>query len=192
MNTLDILFLSIALAMDCFAVSTVSGVIMQRIVLRLIIRMSLLFGLFQAAMPLIGWLGINEFSDYFMNIDHWIAFFLLCFIGIKMIKDTFSKEEERHFNPSRLRTQILLAIATSIDALAIGISFACLGYNNIKSLFFPLAAIGITSFLAGIIGNLLGVICGKSIAKKLKPELIGGVILVSIGIKILISHLSEH
>lgn len=191
MNTLDILLLSVALAMDCFAVSTISGVIMRRIIPRLVIRMSLLFGIFQAAMPLIGWLGVNKFSNYFMSIDHWIAFFLLLFIGLKMIRDTFS-EEEKHFNPTKLSTQILLSVATSIDALAIGISFACLGYNNIKSLLFPLTAIGITSFIAGILGNILGVVCGKSVAKRIKPELIGGFILISIGTKILISHLSGH
>lgn len=189
MNTFDILFLSIALAMDCFAVSTVSGVIMHRIIPHIIIRMSLLFGLFQAVMPLIGWLGINKFSNSFMSIDHWIAFIMLAFIGLKMIKEAFSKEEEKHFNPSRLRIQLLLAVATSIDALAIGVSFACLGYKNIESLLYPLVAIGITSFMAGVSGNILGVVCGKSVAKRLKPELIGGVILSGIGVKILVSHL---
>ncbi|MGN1264050.1 MAG: manganese efflux pump MntP family protein [Prevotella sp.] len=189
MGTLDILFLAVALAMDCFTISIVSGVIMRRIVLRTVLRMSILFGFFQAAMPFLGWMGINIFSRYLMAIDHWIAFSMLAFIGLKMIRDAFSDDERPHFSPTSLRTQLFLAVATSIDALAVGISFACIGYTNVCSLVMPLATIGVMSLLFSIVGYMLGVFLGESVSKRLKPELIGGIILMAIGVKILVSHL---
>ena len=151
--------------------------------------MALLFGLFQALMPLIGWLGISLFSHYLEAVDHWIAFSMLVFIGGKMIKESFDDEEEQHFDPSRLRTQVLLAIATSIDALAVGISFACTGYNTLSQLTLPLIIIGLASFILSLLGYYLGRRFGKAITRRLKPELFGGVILIIIGVKILLSHL---
>lgn len=189
MSLLDITFLALALAMDCFTVSIVSGVIIRKYVLSVILRMAFLFGLFQAMMPFIGWLGTSYFSHYLETVDHWIAFGLLAFLGGKMIKDSFGSEEEAHFNPSKLTSQLLFAVATSIDALAVGISFACLGYKSVDQLAVPLAIIGICSFVMSILGNVLGVVCGKSIVKRLKPELIGGIILLLIGFRILYEHI---
>ena len=194
MNLLDIILLAVALAMDCFTVSIVSGVIATKSEgvkskKGWVIRMAFLFGFFQALMPLIGWLGISYFRSYMEAYDHWIAFALLAFIGGKMIWESFGPEEEQHFNPRRLRTQLLLAIATSIDALAIGISLACTGYERLSQLTLPLVIIGVVSFLFSIIGYQLGARFGHSIARRLKPELFGGVILVGIGVKILASHL---
>ena len=190
MNSLDIWMLAVALAMDCFTVSIVSGVIVRRWLWGMILSMAILFGLFQAMMPLIGWLATNHFSEQLEAIDHWIAFGLLAFIGGKMIKESFdSDEESKHFNPRSMNTQLLLAVATSIDALAIGISFACTGYRVFSQIAYPLLVIGIVSFMFSFIGYLLGVRFGKSIAHKLKPELLGGIILISIGIKILITHI---
>jgi putative Mn2+ efflux pump MntP len=151
--------------------------------------MAILFGLFQALMPLIGWLGISLFSHYLEAVDHWIAFVMLAFIGGKMIKESFDDEEEQHFDPRRLRTQVLLAIATSIDALAVGISFACTGYNTLSQLTLPLIIIGLASFVLSLLGYYLGRRFGKVITHRLKPELFGGVILIIIGVKILLSHL---
>lgn len=190
MSLLDITFLALALAMDCFTVSIVSGVIIRKYVLSVILRMAFLFGLFQAMMPFIGWLGTSYFSHYLESVDHWIAFGLLAFLGGKMIKDSFGSEEEAHFNPSKLTSQLLFAVATSIDALAVGISFACLGYKSVDQLAVPLAIIGVCSFVMSILGNVLGVVCGKSIVKRLKPELIGGIILLLIGFRILYEHIS--
>ena len=187
MNLLDIILLAIALAMDCFTVSIVSGVIKK--LSSGILRMAFLFGFFQAMMPLLGWLGISHFQTYMEAYDHWIAFLMLAFIGGKMIKESFGPEEEQHFDPSRLHTQLLLAIATSIDALAIGISFACTGFTELSQLTMPLLIIGIVSFLFSIIGYHLGRRFGKSITRRMKPELLGGVILVLIGVKILVTHL---
>ena len=212
MNLLDIILLAIALAMDCFTVSIVSGIISNSqftihnsqsatsneaaanncalcIMNYALLRMAFLFGFFQALMPLLGWLGISHFQSYMEAYDHWIAFGLLGFIGGKMIWESFGPEEEQHFNPRRLRTQLLLAVATSIDALAIGISFACTGYTALSQLTLPLIIIGVVSFLFSIIGYHLGRRFGKSITRRLKPELLGGVILILIGVKVLLSHL---
>ena len=186
---LDILLLSVALAMDCFTVSIVSGVIVRQRRWSVILRMSLLFGLFQALMPFLGWACIKHFAHYVEVYDHWIAFGLLAFLGIRMIKESFGPEEKQHFDPAQLRTQLVLAVATSIDALAVGISFACTGYTTFSQLAFPLWSIGIVSFLLGIIGYLLGIHFGCAIRKRLKPELLGGVILIFIGVKILLNHL---
>lgn len=198
MTLFDILFLAIALAMDCFTISIVSGVITTpkteedsgTVFSSWLFRMALLFGLFQALMPLLGWLGISTFSHYLEAVDHWIAFGLLAFIGGKMIKESFDDEEEQHFNPLRLQTQLLLAVATSIDALAVGISFACTGYDTLSQLTLPLFIIGLASFLLSIVGYYLGRRFGNIITRRLKPECFGGIILIIIGIKILISHLA--
>ena len=202
MNLLDIILLAVALAMDCFTVSIVSGVIDHgdwhndsseakiRVPVPVIyLRMAFLFGFFQAMMPLLGWLGISHFQAYMEAYDHWIAFGLLGFIGGRMIWESFGDEEDQHFNPSKLRTQLLLAVATSIDALAIGISFACTGFTELSQLTMPLLIIGIVSFLFSIFGYHLGRRFGKAITRRLKPELFGGIILVLIGLKILLSHL---
>ena len=191
MNIIDILLLAIALAMDCFTVSIVSGVISGRWSAAPMLRMSVLFGLFQALMPLIGWLGISFFSSYLESVDHWIAFALLAFIGGNMIKESLEDEEHAHFNPSCLRTQLMLSVATSIDALAVGISFGCLGYSTLSSLSLPLAIIGAVSFLFAITGNLLGIRFGKTIARRLHHELFGVIVLLAIGVKILITHLLD-
>jgi putative Mn2+ efflux pump MntP len=189
MNLLDIWLLAVALAMDCFTVSIVSGVMVRRHLLGLMLRLAVFFGVFQALMPLIGWLATNHFSEALESIDHWIAFGLLTFIGGKMIKESFEEESEHTFNPQRLSTQLLLAVATSIDALAVGISFACIGYNTLTSLLWPLIIIGIVSFTFSVTGYLLGVRFGRRIERRLKPGLLGGIILLVIGVKILMSHL---
>ena len=203
MSLIDIILLAVALAMDCLTVSIVSGVIDNgqlkmdngQLAARSNnfqlsqLRMAFLFGLFQAMMPLIGWLGISHFQAYMEAYDHWIAFTMLGFIGGRMVWESFGPEEEQHFNPRRLRTQLLLAVATSIDALAVGISFACTGYTAVGQLTLPLIIIGVVSFLFSLIGYQLGARFGRSIARRLKPELFGGIILIGIGVKILAEHL---
>ena len=189
-STFDLVLLSVALAMDCFTVSLMSGVILRRAVTAAILRMALFFGLFQAAMPLEGWLGTAHFSQYLEAVDHWIAFGLLAFIGGKMIKESFDDDSQPSFNPLRLRTQLLLAVATSIDALAVGISMACLGYDHITALTLPLVMIGTASVVLSIAGYWLGVRFGRIVARRIKPELIGGLVLVFIGIKVLLSHIA--
>lgn len=192
MNYFDILLLSVALAMDCFTVSIVSGVILRRWQWGVIVQLSVLFGFFQAGMPLIGWGATSHFAHYVEAIDHWIAFGLLAFLGMKMIRESFLPEEEQTFDPRRLATQLLLAVATSIDALAVGISFAATGYQSLHSLLWPLLSIGLFSFLFGLAGHGLGIRFGRSIARRLKPVLIGGIILLLIGVKVLFTHLLEQ
>ena len=214
MSLLDIILLAVALAMDCLTVSVVSGVIGFTVYSlqftndytdgseglaskstvnckpsTVNIRMAFLFGFFQALMPLIGWAGISHFQSYMEAYDHWIAFSLLGFIGGRMVWESFHPEEGQHFNPRRLQTQLLLAIATSIDALAVGISFACTGYEQLSQLWMPLAVIGMVSFLFSLLGYWAGYHFGRGIISRFKPELIGGVILILIGVRILMSHL---
>lgn len=189
MTLWEIILISVALAMDCFTVSIVSGVIVQKMKWGAFSRMAFLFGLFQAFMPLLGWISIHYFESSVEAYDHWIAFGLLAFIGIKMIRDAFSAEEEDHFNPLKLRTQLALAVATSLDALAVGISLACTGYSTIGSLSVPMLFIGVVSILFSIAGSLIGVHFGAVVTRRLKPELLGGIILIAIGVRILIEHL---
>jgi putative Mn2+ efflux pump MntP len=214
MSLLDIILLAVALAMDCLTLSVVSGVIGFTVYSlqftddytdgseglaskstvnckpsTVNIRMAFLFGFFQALMPLIGWAGISHFQSYMEAYDHWIAFLLLGFIGGRMVWESFHPEEGQHFNPRRLQTQLLLAIATSIDALAVGISFACTGYEQLSQLWMPLAVIGMVSFLFSLLGYWAGYHFGRGIISRFKPELIGGVILILIGVRILMSHL---
>jgi len=193
MSIIDIILLAIALAMDCLTVSIVSGLTArdgQATETRWLYRMAFLFGFFQAFMPLLGWLGIIHFETYMEAYDHWIAFGLLACIGGKMVWESFGDDEEHHFNPRLLRTQLLLAVATSIDALAVGISFACTGYTQLSDLTLPLIIIGIVSFLFSIMGYHLGRHFGRAITKRMKPELMGGLILIAIGLKILLSSMN--
>lgn len=190
MGLWEILLVALALAMDCFSVSLASGMIVRRLRWGSLLRMALLFGLFQALMPLLGWLGIHYFQGSLERWDHWIAFGMLLLIGIKMIRDAFSPEDEKQLDPLRLRTQCLLAVATSIDALAVGISLSCTGYDRMETLWMPLGVIGAVSFLLSIAGSWTGARASSRLPIWIKPEVLGGVILIGIGIKILVEHLS--
>ena len=195
MSILELWLLAVALAMDCFTVSIVFGVLLRKIEWRPILVVAFLFGLFQAMMPLAGWLATNSFSSLIEDYDHWIAFGLLAFLGGRMIKESFSDDEEeeeaeaKHINPRKLKMQLVFAVATSIDALAVGISFTCLGFNTISSLFLPLLIIGFVSLAFSIVGSLLGIRFGKGVEKRLKPELLGGIVLIIIGVRVLCEHL---
>lgn len=195
MSIPELWLIAVALAMDCFTVSIVFGVLLRKIEWRTILVVAFLFGLFQAMMPLAGWFATNSFSSLIEDYDHWIAFGLLAFLGGRMIKESFSDDEEeeeaesKHINPRKLKTQLVFAVATSIDALAVGISFTCLGFNTISSLSLPLLIIGFVSFAFSIVGSLLGIRFGKGVEKRLKPELLGGIVLIIIGIRVLCEHL---
>ena len=190
MTGLEIWLLAIGLAMDCFAVSIASGIILKRIQWRPMLVMALAFGLFQALMPFIGWMFAKTFSHLIESVDHWIAFAILAFLGGRMILESFKNEDCRQtFNPASPKVVFTMAIATSIDALAIGISFALLGINNYTEILSPILIIGFVSFVMSLIGLYFGIICGCGCARKLKAELWGGIILVAIGLKILIEHL---
>lgn len=187
MSTFEIWLLAVSLAIDCFTVSVASGIILRRIQWRTFFTMAFFFGFFQALMPLIGWSGANYFSHLIEAYDHWIAFGLLAFLGIRMIREYFKDIEECSFDPTRLKVILTLAVATSIDALAVGISFAFTGYNNLVSLTEPLLAIGFASFAISLTGSLIGIFFGKRF--NFRMEFFGGLVLIGIGTKILIEHL---
>lgn len=187
MSILEIWLLAVSLAIDCFTVSITSGIILHRIRWGIFLKMAFLFGLFQAAMPFLGWLGASRFNHLIETYDHWIAFALLAFLGIRMIREHFKDEEERSFDPTRMKVILTLAVATSIDALAVGISFAFTGFRTLSSLLYPLTAIGIASSVISLAGSLIGVFFGKRF--NLRVEIFGGLVLIGIGVKILFEHL---
>lgn len=187
MSILEIWLLAVSLAIDCFTVSITSGIILHRIRWGIFLKKAFLFGLFQAAMPFLGWLGASRFNHLIETYDHWIAFALLAFLGIRMIREHFKDEEERSFDPTRMKVILTLAVATSIDALAVGISFAFTGFRTLSSLLYPLTAIGIASFVISLAGSLIGVFFGKRF--NLRVEIFGGLVLIGIGVKILFEHL---
>lgn len=187
MSILEIWLLAVSLTIDCFTVSITSGIILHRIRWGIFLKMAFLFGLFQAAMPFLGWLGASRFNHLIETYDHWIAFALLAFLGIRMIREHFKDEEERSFDPTRMKVILTLAVATSIDALAVGISFAFTGFRTLSSLLYPLTAIGIASFVISLAGSLIGVFFGKRF--NLRVEIFGGLVLIGIGVKILFEHL---
>lgn len=190
MTGLEIWLLAIGLAMDCFAVSIASGIILKRIQLRPMLVMALAFGLFQALMPLLGWIGASFFSHLIESIDHWIAFAILVFLGGRMVMESFKDEDcKQEFDPTSLKVVLALAVATSIDALAVGVSFAFLGIRDCSSILPPIGIIGFVSFVVSLLGLLFGIKFGCGIARKLRAELWGGIILIIIGLKILIEHL---
>ena len=191
MSTLEIWLIAVSLAMDCFAVSIASGIIQKKYVWSNMLPMSLSFGWFQGMMCALGWLAFVYFNGWVESVDHWIAFGLLAFLGGRMIRDAFSDEEEaHHFDPTNWWTGIVLAVATSIDALAVGISLAVTGYHTIRQLAMPLVVIGLGSLLFAMLGHWLGMRFGSSIRRRLQPELLGGIILIGIGVKVLVTHLA--
>ena len=190
MTGLEIWLLAIGLAMDCFAVSIASGIILKRTQWRPMLVMALAFGLFQALMPFIGWMFAKTFSHLIESIDHWIAFGILAFLGGRMIMESFKVEDCKHeYDPTSLKVVLALAVATSIDALAVGVSFAFLGIKQFSAILSPIGIIGFVSFALSMVGLMFGIRFGCGIARRLRAELWGGIILVIIGTKILVEHL---
>lgn len=193
MTTLEIWLLAVGLAMDCFAISIASGILLKRTLWRPMLTMAFSFGLFQALMPLIGWACASTFSHLIEDVDHWIAFAILAFLGGRMVRESFKEEDCRQdFDPTRLRVVLMLAVATSIDALAVGVSFAFLGMKSAAAILPPVGIIGFVSFALSLAGLMFGIRFGCGFARRLKAERWGGVILVLIGLKILIEHLIQH
>lgn len=183
MGVLEILLLGIGLAMDAFAVSICKGLSMKKMNWKNAIIIALYFGIFQAIMPMIGYFLGTTFESFVTTFDHWIAFILLVLIGGNMIKESFDNEDEKKNDKVDFKTMIVLAIATSIDALAVGITFAFFDVN----LSLAVSIIGIITFFISIFGVKIGNRFGDKYQNK--AELMGGVILVLLGIKILLEHL---
>ena len=190
MTGLEIWLLAVGLAMDCFAVSIASGIILKRVRLRPMLVMAVSFGFFQALMPLLGWIGASFFSHLIESIDHWIAFGILAFLGGRMIMESFKDEGCKHeYDPTSLKVVLALAVATSIDALAVGVSYAFLGIKQFSGNLSPIRNYGFVSFALSMVGLMFGIRFGCGIARRLRAELWGGIILVIIGTKILVEHL---
>jgi putative Mn2+ efflux pump MntP len=186
MGIAELFLLAVGLSMDAFAVSVCKGLAMQKIDWKKMTIVGAWFGGFQALMPTIGYCVGSLFESYITAFDHWIAFVLLAFIGGNMIKEAFAKDEDggEDTNASlSFKVMLLLAIATSIDALAVGVTFAFLQVN----LPFAVLFIGATTFVLSAIGVKVGSVFGTKY--KSKAELAGGVILVLLGVKILLEHL---
>jgi putative Mn2+ efflux pump MntP len=178
------IFIAFALAADAFAASITSGVMIKRVKINSALKIAFFFGFFQMFMPLIGWLTGLSLQDPISNFDHWAAFGILSFIGGKMIYASCRKENNlKMVNPLNLRVLTALSFATSIDALAVGISFAFLKI----SIATPIVIIGVITFLLSFLGVHIGDKIGYIFEKKI--EILGGVILIGIGIKILLEHL---
>lgn len=196
MGIIEIMVLSVGLSMDAFAVSVCKGLAMKRITITKAAICGVWFGAFQALMPLIGYLVGVRFISYIVGIDHWVAFGLLGIIGANMVKGAFDKEEEEEYSDSLgFRNMLLLAIATSIDALAVGVTFACVPVSiiNVSELFntyIAVGVIGVITFTLSCIGVKLGSVFGTVYRKR--AELAGGIVLILLGIKILVEHLINN
>ncbi len=183
MGVIELLVLALGLSMDAFAVSICKGLSVPKLQAKHCLICGVYFGGFQALMPLIGWaLGIR-FQSMITNIDHWIAFALLAVIGANMIKESFSKEEECPDASFGFKTMLTLAVATSIDALAVGVTFAFLDVSIVPAVLL----IGATTFVCSAVGVKIGNVFGNRFQSK--AEFLGGLVLIAIGLKILIEHL---
>ena len=181
MSLFELILIAVGLSMDAFAVSICKGLSLKELKPKHAALVGLYFGGFQALMPVLGWLLGYRFEHFITSIDHWIAFVLLTAIGVGMIRE--AKKAEELDDDLSFRTMLLLAIATSIDALAVGITFAFLSVRILPAA----GLIGLTTFLLSALGVYIGHVFG--LKYKAKAELAGGVILIFIGLKILLEHL---
>ena len=184
MTFFELFLIGIGLSMVAVAVSICTGLSMQKIDKKYTLCIGLFFGGFQALMPLTGYLLGSQFSGYIERFDHWIAFVLLALIGFNMIKESREEEEEeKPYAGVNFKELLILAVATSIDALAVGVTFAFLQVNIVSAI----TIIGCTTFVISIAGVYVGNVFGSRY--KSRAELTGGVILILIGLKILLEHL---
>lgn len=183
MGILEIILIAVSLAMDALAVAICKGLSMKKMSWKKSAIVGGYFGIFQGLMPIIGYFLGTTFENFVTKIDHWIAFGLLIFIGINMLKEALAKETENYNDNVDFKTMVILAIATSIDALAIGITFAFLGVNILSAS----VVIAIITFLVCLIGVKIGNKFGAKYEKK--AESVGGLILILMGVKILLEHL---
>ena len=187
MGIFELLIIAIVLSLDAFAVSVCKGLATQNIKPRHLISAGLWFGGFQALMPTIGYFLGAAFESYITSIDHWVAFILLSLIGVNMIKESFGDAEENSANDSfSAKTMLVMAVATSIDALAVGITFA-FTVETVRHLIFAVSSIGVITFIFSATGVKLGSIFGTKYNKK--ATFTGGVILIILGLKLLLEGL---
>jgi manganese efflux pump family protein len=179
-----LLLIAVGLSMDAFAVSTACGVQIAAVRYGLVLRVALAFGFFQFIMPVIGWLAGSTFSAWLEAVDHWVAFGLLTVIGVRMIWESFREEKAPGRDPTRGWNLLVLAVATSIDALAVGLGLAFLGV----SIWIPSLVIGIVAAVLSAVGALFGCRLGSRFG--VWAERAGGLVLIGIGVRILVQHLT--
>ena len=187
MNIVEIVLLAVSLSMDAFAVALCKGLAIKKINFKSCAIVGLWFGAFQGLMPLIGYLLGSTFADKITSIDHWIAFILLALIGGNMIKESLEKDEEKVNDSLGFKAMLVMAIATSIDALAVGVSFAFTDFEPDWFVYIAFVLIGIITFTLSSIGVKIGNIFGTKF--KSKAEFAGGLILILLGLKILLEGL---
>lgn len=188
MEFYTLILLAFGLSLDSFAVSVSSGLMLPEIRFFKACRIALSLAFFQAAMPVIGWFAGMEIRDRLVDYDHWIAFGLLAMLGLKMIYESLKPEEDRNgFNPLKPAVLLTMSLATSIDALIVGVSFAFLQKPQTESIILPVLIIGGVTFVMSMLGILFGKKAGARFGKRM--EMLGGVILIAIGFKILMEHL---
>ena len=183
MGFVELLLLAVGVSMDALAVAICKGLSIRELKLRHALIVGAWFGAFQALMPLIGWLLGSAFASLITAVDHWIAFVLLSIIGGNMIREALGKEEEKCDSSLSFTAMLLLAVATSIDALALGVTFAFLQVNILSAVLL----IGLCTFAISAVGVKIGNVFGARF--KSKAELLGGAVLILIGLKILLEHL---
>ena len=183
MSIIELVILAAGLAMDAFAVSICKGLSVQKYSKKQSVIAGLYFGGFQAGMPVLGWLLGKQFESLIKSVDHWIAFVLLVLIGANMIRESLKKDDEDLNSSFSPKTMLPLAVATSIDALAVGVTFAFLDVQIVPAV----SVIGAITFAFSAAGVKIGNVFGAKY--KSKAELVGGIVLICIGIKILIEHL---
>jgi putative Mn2+ efflux pump MntP len=182
MDLLTLVLIAVGLCMDTFAISISCGVCVRKERWRFGLKVAIIFSLSQAVMPVLGWLAGTGLKDFISAVDHWIAFGLLLLIGGKMIYESFVLSEKT-IDPGKTKVLLVLAVATSIDALAVGLSLALLGVDILV----PAVVIGCVTFVIAFLGVIAGHKAGAAIEKR--AEVIGGLILIGIGVKILFEHL---
>jgi len=183
MDLLTILLVALGLAMDALAVSIAKGITVSHNRRKAAIMLATFFAGFQMLMPVIGWVAGISLRDVIVGIDHWIAFGLLSFIGVKMFYESTKDADDGKGDELKIVAVLILAVATSIDALMVGLSFAFLE----TSIVLPIAVIGAVTFILSSVGFIFGCSLGKVFGKKI--EVIGGIILIAIGVRILLEHL---
>ena len=185
MNLLELLLIAVGLSMDAFSVSVCKGLTTRKFSLRMALTCGLWFGFFQALMPVVGYFLGEQFEGFVDAYAHWIAFGLLILIGANMIREAVwgEKEEDESSNSLDFKTMLLLAVATSLDALAVGVSFACIQVN----IWLAVIIIGVTTFIFSVLGVKIGNVFGSKYEKS--AGIFGGIILILIGLKILLEHL---
>ena len=184
MGIIEIFLIGVGVAMDAFAISICKGLSMTKLYIKNMVIVALYLSFFQTIMPLLGYYVGNVFESFIISVDHWLSLILLSIIGINMMKEAFSEETKDVNDKIDFKTMSLLGIATSIDALTVGITFACLNTNVCVDIFI----IGSTTFIVTFIGTYIGNKVGSKYEKS--SQLFGGIVLIIIGLKILFEHLT--